>query len=720
MNKYKSLRMELALIIAVFVIIALTTSGIFIRGSIKSMAEHTSEKIQEEGLVMSGTYADTLVETNLLSSEQQLNVLNDVMTSYFRIPEQALNIMLNNHYLKAAGTDLSPALEKEARLALTNVRAQSEDVVLFLYIGFEDKRTFTATGWDTPEYDPTARPWYKHAIDNPDQLIWTDPYIDYNTGQLVISVVQTLRDDSGRIIGVAGADVSLQKLQDMLNVYKVGKTGYVVVTDKKGIVLNHPIDIGVTDPEAYQMVGKVIPVKELSDYVTGSESELKRINYLHNDSEKIAVVKKVPGIQATLIANFEMAHVLALADDSRKQYNDFSKQMTSGIRKEQEDTMIQVVVISLGLILTLSFVGFLYSSKIAKPILSLSKDMKKISEGDFSSDIKTVAKNKEIHDAVEGLKSMQVAVGDVVRDVINLADEIYTSTDELKRSGEGLSESSKAVTSAVTEIAEGATSQASDSEESARAMGSLSQVIMSLTEFNKIQIDQTVTMKESNEKGLHAVSTLDTKTNQTMGILNETSEKTNELVAVVGLITSITDTINSIADQTNLLALNASIEAARAGEAGRGFAVVADEIRKLAEETSTSTGKISEMITRIETTSDEVVNAIGSLGKISEEQMNANKHVVREFDEIKIGLDEMISMITSSSQKITEIEESKNDVNVKIDNIVAVTEETAAATEEVSASIDHQDDAIHLVLDLANALKKQTDNLNSQLQKFKV
>ena len=76
-------------------------------------------------------------------------------------------------------------------------------------------------------------------------------------------------------------------------------------------------------------------------------------------------------------------------------------------------------------------------------------------------------------------------------------------------------------------------------------------------------------------------------------------EELNKLNEYTGMMQSIIDVINNITTQTSLLALNASIEAARAGEAGRGFSVVAGEISNLANQTTSATENITELINNV-------------------------------------------------------------------------------------------------------------------------
>ena len=83
----------------------------------------------------------------------------------------------------------------------------------------------------------------------------------------------------------------------------------------------------------------------------------------------------------------------------------------------------------------------------------------------------------------------------------------------------------------------------------------------------------------------------------------------------------------SVADQTKMLGLNAAIEAARAGEHGRGFGVVAEEIRKLSDESKQTADQIGKQIREIENKVKEAVVASETTLKQSEEQAAATQEV---------------------------------------------------------------------------------------------
>lgn len=102
-------------------------------------------------------------------------------------------------------------------------------------------------------------------------------------------------------------------------------------------------------------------------------------------------------------------------------------------------------------------------------------------------------------------------------------------------------------------------------------------------------------LKQKGEEGQVIVKDLE----KLIGNLGDEIKANMDSIMTVGErskeIDDIVFLIKGIAEQTNLLALNASIEAARAGEYGKGFSVVAEEVRKLAEETATSSHNIMEL-----------------------------------------------------------------------------------------------------------------------------
>ncbi len=179
---------------------------------------------------------------------------------------------------------------------------------------------------------------------------------------------------------------------------------------------------------------------------------------------------------------------------------------------------------------------------------------------------------------------------------------------------------------------------------------------------------------------------------------------------------SLTD-ITEIANQTNLLALNASIEAARAGEQGQGFTVVASQIGKLAEMSNRTIKEIFAIIEEINIATNETLEKVTN-GK---EAVNLGNEFISNVKNSFINLEKSIEAIRIDVDKedemITDISSSFDAIMEQLESISSVSEEHAAATEEVLAAIETQYDLISKVTNEMSAIKAQSSTLRNILDK---
>lgn len=547
--------------------------------------------------------------------------------------------------------------------SMKKIVAADSDNIQAVWVGDIDANVATQSDGYTSDsdFEITERAWYK-AVEE-EKTILTDAYVDASTGNVILSAATPVYDQSGQnIIGVAGVDVALNHINELLPEYKIGNNGFVILATSEGNVIYHPN----TDNQQ-KSLSELNADKTLIQAVEGGKDT--SVHYSADGKSKYGYVGRIGSTDYLTISCLPASEYFA-----------------SLIRC----IIIVLLLVIAGIVVIIITIRHL-ATQLTKPIVALNDVAQELAEGnlDVTLDIaseneigeladsiqKTVDRLKEYINYIDEISSVLDRLADgklkftlkydyagefakVKTALLHISGSFEQMIEDIIDSSTQVSIGAEELSKAAQNIAEGAMTQAASVQELVATTESVSQQVEENTEDAQKSATET-------SRVTHMMQDSREQMNQMMEAMNKITETSNEVVSII-------KTIEDIADQTNLLALNASIEAARAGEAGKGFAVVASEIGSLADDSSKAANNTRDLI------------------EISLQQIDRGsslaQNVVQSMQDVLDAVEEVNGMIGKSAENNEAQNQSMEQIRVGIEDISKGVEDNSASAEEASAT----------------------------------
>ena len=363
--------------------------------------------------------------------------------------------------------------------------------------------------------------------------------------------------------------------------------------------------------------------------------------------------------------------------------------------------------------------GFVISTGISKTVRDMSGGLAKVAQGDLTQDFAT-KRQDEFKELTGSLNAMIESMRGLMRDMKQFGSKVTGLAEDVSDKTGAINTSMQDIARAMDEVASGVQGQAEDTESSNENMISFSENITTVTEKTSHMGQTADKAIEAVEQGRVIVQELSGKSDTTVSLTRVLVDDIDAVQKNSEEIKSFVDVINSIAGQANLLSLNASIEAARAGEAGRGFAVVAEEIRKLADQSKESGNKIHEIVKKIGETTDKTTASAREAESMVNEQARALQETVNVFEMIQNCVGELVDGIRLITQRLEESMLEKDKVEGSLQNIASVSEEVAASTQEVTATLGEQVSVVQTLKEEVELLRSDALELDKSIERFKI
>jgi methyl-accepting chemotaxis protein len=562
------------------------------------------------------------------------------------------------------------------------VNLESNEYALMYYfcLGY-DGGVFPADH-STLDLDPSTRDWWKQAIAE-DGLIYTAPYKDFASGQMIVSIAEPLKVKGQQAVLLA--DITIDTLTELVGNVGSDKDIEAFLLDADGYVIAHENEDYLPKEEGSTILSEALDVDienvdELTDYdgvgkfVSTATVEVTGWTFGVMEHKSVVTDSIVKNVMFTIIIAVILILVMITA---------MSNTIKSCLKP----------VNNLKVFIKEKVIGLQNCKKQKNEVEEIDYLMEELKEQFIGVIKETKEQSNNIHDKMKDANEKVNSMSSNIMEISATMEETGASVDTQTESISNIAHTCNQATQSVETLSEDTDKMAKRAKD----------VMVRVDEL----VPEVISSKES-----------------AINVANETKTKLQDAIEgtkVIDEIVEVSTAIQEIAEQTNLLALNASIEAARAGEAGKGFAVVAEEIKKLSENTSEEIGKVNDLIGKV----------VSSVKSLSDESDNIlvfiNDTVIADYNKLEDLAKNYKQDAEYYSQVGNTLGVGAEDVNTSIQNINEILNTISDAQNELSSAVASVNENLQQMTYSSENISRETDNvlegigsLQEMMNKFNV
>jgi len=570
-------------------------------------------------------------------------------------------------------------------------------------------------GWiPDDDWDNTKRDWFVDAKQAKGQIAFSEPYVDSDTNDIIITLSLTVFNGEGNDLGVVADDVAVNVLKDIINSTRSfsGQEMYIINPD--GLFITHEDINAVMEKDFF----KELNLEKYRSSVLGSA------DFFSIDNNIFIYSSAIPRTGWILVSTIP----------------------SSVIFKDINTLIFRLVILCIAMLAIVVFILILFvAKKISSPLKAIHSALEKLKDGDLT--VKVAVKSEDEIGELSDFFNM------TLEKIKNLVGTIKHKINGLNQTSFELSSNMGKTSTAVQQISTNLDNmenlmvkQENGAEEAGKAVGIIKTNIDSLNKIIEEQtesVNMSSTAIEEMTANIHSVTQTLAENSKNVGVLAEASENGKTGLQTVaqeiqeiahdseGLL-QINSLMNSIASQTNLLSMNAAIEAAHAGVAGKGFAVVADEIRKLAESsgkqsktTATMLKKIKASIDNITKSSNDVLNRFGAIDSSVKTVSEHEENILSAMREQETGgrqILESISRLRDITRSVKkgsdDMAESGKTLVKQTDEFIKISREAVDGVNEILKSVNQISSSVIHVNEMSLENNRNFDVLKQETEKF--